>query len=87
MGVYRLNEGSVWGMKGDEERLPLWNEMLVKIMPFFDDKTQEILHRQYLSICRQMFLSGEQKVYSSRAYRLGKAILKPVSWIKRFLTK
>lgn len=87
MGVYRLNENSIWGLKGDRERLPLWNEMLIKILPFFDEDVRIILYKQYLNICDQMFLSGEKKVYASHAYRLGKAILKPITWFKRIIKR
>lgn len=87
MGVYRLNEGSVWGLKKDMERYPLWNEMLIKLMPLFDEDIQACLHQQYLDNCTKMYLCGKQKVYSSYAYRLGKCILKPIFWIKSMVIK
>ena len=87
MGVYRLNEGSVWGLKGDIEKYPLWNEMLIKLMPFFDAEVQTIMHKQYLDICTKIYLCGKQRVYASYAYRLGKFILKPIYWIKSIVIK
>lgn len=77
MAVYRMNNGSVWGTKEEAYRLPLWNEMLIKIMPFFDEKVQSILHEQYLQNCKDLFLLGGEKVRSSLAYRLGYSILHP----------
>ncbi len=82
MGVYRLNEGSVWGMKDEMDRLPLWNEMLIRIMPFFDEKVQQILHEQYIQNCKDMFSLGEHKVRSSWAYRLGSFFLNPFKVFK-----
>lgn len=82
MGVYRLNEGSVWGMKDEMERLPLWNEMLIRMMPFFDEKVQQILHEQYIQNCKDMFSLGEHKVRLSRAYRLGTFLLNPLKVFK-----
>ena len=77
MGVYRLNESSVWGLKKEVDRLPLWNEMLIKMMPFFDETTQEILHQQYLQNCLELYRLGEQRVYSSKAYRIGSFLIHP----------
>ncbi len=77
MAVYRMNNGSVWGTKEEAYRLPLWNEMLIKIMPFFDEKVQSILHEQYLQNSKDLFFLGGEKVRSSLAYRLGYSILHP----------
>lgn len=87
MGVYRLSEQGVWGLKRDYDRLPLWNEMLIKIMPFFNESVQNELHKQYLHICDQIFLCGENKVRSSYAYRIGKIIIYPLSWLRKILRK
>lgn len=82
MAVYRLNKESIWGMKDDFYRIPRWNEMLIRLMPFFDAEVQNTLHDQYMQNCNDLIRIGADQVRKSKAYRLGKFLLKPFSKIK-----
>lgn len=83
MAVYRLSQDSVWGTKDDAYRFPRWNEMLIRIIPFFEPEVQDILHEQYMRNCNQLVRIGEAKVRSTKAYRLGKFLLNPFGGIKK----
>jgi len=82
MAVYRLNQESVWGMKDASYQIPLWNEMLIRLIPFFDPEVQKVLHEQYMQNCKDMFYLGERKARSTRAYRLGCFLLHPFKVFK-----
>lgn len=83
MAVYRLNNESVWGTKDATYRIPLWNEMLIRLLPFFDNDVQEVLREQYKQNCNCLVRIGADQVRQSKAYRLGKMFLKPFSWIQK----
>ncbi len=83
MAVYRLNNESVWGTKDATYRIPLWNEMLIRLLPFFDKDVQEVLREQYKQNCNCLVRIGADQVRQSKAYRLGKMFLKPFSWIQK----
>ena len=83
MAVYRLNNRSVWGTKDATYRIPLWNEMLIRLLPFFDKDVQEVLREQYKQNCNCLIRIGADQVRQSKAYRLGKLFLKPFFWIKK----
>lgn len=83
MAVYRLNNESVWGTKDATYRIPLWNEMLIRLLPFFDKDVQEVLREQYKQNCNCLVRIGADQVRQSKAYRLGKLFLKPFFWIKK----
>lgn len=83
MAVYRLNTESVWGTKDVSYQLPIWNEMLIRLMPFFDDRVNDILHDQYMQNCKYMMQFASDQVRSSKPYRLGKFLLAPFSWMKK----
>lgn len=82
MAVYRLNNESIWGTKEVSYRIPLWNEMLIRLIPFFEPEVQKVLHEQYMQNCNCLVRLGADQVRKSKAYRLGKFFLKPFSWIK-----
>ena len=82
MAVYRLNQESVWGTKDALCQIPIWNEMLIRLIPFFDDEVQQVLHKQYMEGCNNLVRLGGNEVRKTKAYRLGRLLLKPFSWIK-----
>ena len=79
MAVYRLNNESIWGTKGPLYQIPLWNEMLIRLMPFFNSEVQKILREQYMHNCDGLVRIGEARIRGTKAYRLGKFLLKPFS--------
>lgn len=83
MAVYRLNTESVWGTKDVSYHIPIWNEMLVRLMPFFDERVSAVLHDQYMQNYKDMMQFASNQVRSSKPYRLGKFLLAPFSWIKK----
>ena len=82
MAVYRLNQESVWGTKDITYQIPLWNEMLIRLIPFFEKNVQKILHDQYMNNCKNLIRIGEERVKESMAYRVGKLLLKPLSLVR-----
>jgi len=82
MAVYRLNQESVWGTKDIAYQIPLWNEMLIRLIPFFEKNVQKILHDQYMNNCKNLIRIGEDRVKESMAYRVGKSLLKPLSLVR-----
>lgn len=82
MAVYRLNQESVWGTKNALYQIPVWNEMLIRLIPFFDDEVRRVLHKQYEEGCNNLVRLGGNQVRMTKAYRLGRLLLKPFSWIK-----
>lgn len=79
MAVYRLNNESIWGTKGPLYQIPLWNEMLIRLMPFFNSEVQKVLREQYMHNCDGLVRIGEARIRGTKAYRLGKFLLKPFS--------
>lgn len=82
MAVYRLNQEGVWGTKDITYQIPLWNEMLIRLIPFFEKDVQKTLHDQYMKNCQSLIRLGEDRVRESMVYRVGKSLLKPLSWVR-----
>ncbi len=86
MAVYRLHGGGVWGLKDYLYMIPLWNEMIVKIMPFFPEDVQKILHAQYLRRYNELIRAAKQNaLQTSPDYQLGHRLRAPFVWLKKKL--
>lgn len=97
MGVYREGIG-VWSSKKCSYVQPRWVEMLHYLINFFNGRNKDVsanLMQQMKETVEIPMIDFEVQVaklgkdlsniQKSRAYRLGKAILRPFSWIKRKL--
>lgn len=93
MAVYRYGTG-FWTKAADTNRCIDTIIMLAKIAPFIEDDRIRELFDEYMLRLRNEFLeTAEHKevelcqLRSSKAYRWGKIVLKPFSWIKRQISK
>ena len=91
MAVYRIGVG-VWSPQPLSYTAPRWCRVLLELVKYFDvanPQVSEILKQQMydaieLSIKDLEYTCLRLKgIGNSRAYRLGKVILRPFSWVKR----
>lgn len=94
MGVYRLGSGH-WSTKSDFYRCLVWLSVLNQVrMLIFDNKEAVAVIDAQISqtqnsvlISNQLLESQYSQVRSSHAYRLGKFLLKPFSFIRKLISK
>ena len=86
MAIYRVGSG-VWGEKDTIKNNLFTLCTLSKLYTVIEDKqAKEGLHEQityYRDFIGEYVDGSIQKMQKSKAYRLGKAILKPFKWLKR----
>ena len=87
MAIYRYGVG-VWSssIQSDNSKELQWLVACSKLLPCIDNLMAKTNLDRQISSCQKViidYLTQLSSVRQSHAYRLGKALLRPFSWIKR----